>query len=61
MVPTTAVDVFELLQVPPEVASVNVIVEPLHTDDGPLMAAILLLVTVTVNKARALPHELVTM
>ena len=37
--PTVATDVVPLVQVPPVVASANVIVEPAHTDVGPVMLA----------------------
>lgn len=50
-----------LLQVPPLTASVNVMVEPAHTDDGPLIApAVGAAVIVTVVVAVAVPQLLVT-
>ena len=36
---TVAIAVLPLLQVPPGVASANVVVEPIHTDEAPVIAA----------------------
>jgi len=36
--PTGATDILLLLHVPPTVASLNVITEPIHTEDGPVIA-----------------------
>jgi hypothetical protein len=54
--PTVATVVLLLIQVPPAVASVTVIVEPAHTLVGPLIAAGAGL-TVTTAVARQLPTK----
>ena len=38
LMPTVAVEVLLLLQVPPTVASLNVVVKPAHTFDAPVIA-----------------------
>ena len=54
-----ATDVLELNQLPPELASVKVIVAPKHTVDGPPIAATPP-VTINVAVAEAEPQALVT-
>lgn len=52
-----ATDVLLLVQVPPEVASDNVVVEPVATDDAPVIAAITGKgLTVIVMVAALVPH-----
>ena len=48
--PIVARVVLPLSHVPPPMASVNVIVEPMHTDVGPAMGASALIVSVLVAK-----------
>ncbi len=58
--PTVAVDIMPLLQVPPGAGLLSVIVWPTHTDDGPVIGAPMLTVTVLVVTQPVVEVKLMT-